>query len=104
VKKLKSNENLSIGGELKILTIDELREKFDRLHAREPDFVRKNLVIYDGYFLSAVGKDAVSRVKKGMGGYEVTQRVVIALEKYVASKEKAKGGLEKLAKRQKLVL
>jgi hypothetical protein len=102
VKNPKKDEIINSDAENSILSLDALRGQFDALYSQEPDFVRKNLTIYDGYFLTAVGKDAVRRVKKGMGGYEVTRRVVLALKKYVASKEKAKGSLEKLAKRQKL--
>ena len=89
----------------KILTdsLEFWRDEFQRLYKIAPEFKRNNLIIYDSYFLTAVGKDDVRNVKNNKASYEKTRRVVLALTKYVESIQDESRSAKKLLKRQKLV-
>jgi hypothetical protein len=85
-------------------SVEYWRERFKELSEEAGDVNRKHLVIYDGYFLTAVGKSAMSNVKIGIAGLEPTKRAVEALEKFLAAKNALKSDSDNLAKRQKLVI
>lgn len=90
------------------LTVAYWRARFTELVEKTESegfaWSRRNLLIYDNYFLAAAGKDAVRNVREGRGGLEPTMRVVKALEKLIEAKGAMKAESDKLAKRQKLVL
>ena len=87
-----------------VFSLQFWRDKFEVLFEKAPDFERKNLVIYDSYFMLAVAKDAVRRVKSGKAGFELTRRVVMALEMYVDAKMASEKHVERTKTRQKLVI
>lgn len=80
------------------------RVLFDELYLKAPDFERKQLVVYDNFFLTAVGKDCVRNVKAGKAGLLPTKKVVEALKKLIEAKELDKTNVDGLIKRQKLVI
>lgn len=102
-KKLNQNEVILDVDETEF-TLQYWRTQFDVLYEKEPHFERRNLIIYDGYFMLAVGKDAIRRVKLGKGGFEPTRKVVLALLKYIEDKELNESEIKGLSKRQKLVI
>jgi hypothetical protein len=100
----KKNEDVVVDTSSDVFSLQFWRDKFQVLFEAAPDFERKNLVIYDSYFMLAVAKDAVTRVKSGKAGFEVTRRVVMALEQYVDAKMASEKNMERTKVRQKLVI
>lgn len=87
-----------------MLDVGYWRSLFDELYLKAPNFERKQLVVYDNFFLTAVGKDCVRNVKAGKAGLLPTKKVVEALTKLVDAQELAKTNVDGLKKRQKLVI
>lgn len=85
-------------------SVDYWRGLFRELSEKAGDYNRRHLIVYDSYFLTAVGKSALSNVKGGIGGLEPTMRAVKALQKLVAEKAKEDKNAVNRANRQKLVM
>lgn len=85
-----------------IVSVQYWRDEYLRLNSMMPEWRRKQLIQFDPYFLTAVGKDDINHVKNGRAGLEKTRRVVLALRLLVELFEKEKASDEKLMKRQKL--
>jgi len=84
-------------------TIDYWRNEFNRLFKLHPNFKRVDLVAFDSYYLTAIGKDDIQNIKLGKAGLAKTRRLVLALQKmsdYLSDKELS---TQKLIKRQKLI-
>lgn len=95
-------QSIIINESHKDFTVDHWRHEFKRLSESTEYFNRRHLIIYDSYFLTAVGKSTLSNVKCGIAGLEATRRTVKALEKLVKSRKSQATNSQKTVSRQKL--
>jgi len=78
-------------------------KRFCHLYKQVPNIQRKDLMIHDSWFLLAKSKDTIRHVKAGNASQERIVRVVLAIEKLIATRESDKALLCKLLKNQRLV-